>query len=271
MQRQQEASISIKMAEKQFLVHASGNLNELQNWKYQQLATDPVAPVEGQFWWNTSEDRLKHYDGTSVKTVAVLSDITSAMDFKGGYDAATNTPNLDSSPTAGTIFQGDFYYVTTAGTFYTEAVEVGDALIANTDDPAALTDWTRVQFNVDQATETVRGVAEIATTAEVTAGIDDARIVTPLKLAQALTGIASTFAVDLDGAGEASVSRTFAGGVTTWTVTHNLGSLDVQVENREIASGAQVLMEVVVVDANNVDISANGSVADNLYRTVIQG
>jgi hypothetical protein len=38
-----------------------------------------------------------------------------------------------------------------------------------------------------QATETVRGTAEIATTAEVTAGTDDARTVTPLKLLQRLT------------------------------------------------------------------------------------
>ena len=38
-------------------------------------------------------------------------------------------------------------------------------------------------FSYPQATETVKGVAEIATTAEVTAGTDDTRIVTPLKLA----------------------------------------------------------------------------------------
>ena len=35
------------------------------------------------------------------------------------------------------------------------------------------------------ASETVKGIAEIATKAEVTAGTDDARIVTPLKLKQA--------------------------------------------------------------------------------------
>ena len=36
------------------------------------------------------------------------------------------------------------------------------------------------------ATETVKGVAEIATQAEVTTGTDDTRIVTPLKLATAV-------------------------------------------------------------------------------------
>jgi hypothetical protein len=40
-------------------------------------------------------------------------------------------------------------------------------------------------FTNPPATETTMGVAEIATTAEVTAGVDDTRIVTPLKLASA--------------------------------------------------------------------------------------
>jgi Phage tail-collar fibre protein len=40
-----------------------------------------------------------------------------------------------------------------------------------------------------QATETVKGVAEIATTAEVTAGTDDTRMITPAKLAEALTNV----------------------------------------------------------------------------------
>lgn len=261
------------MAEIDHLVHLDGNLNELQNWKYQQLGTDPVAPVEGQFWYNTTEDRLKHYDGTSVQSVAVLTDITSAMDFKGGYDASANTPNLDSAPTAGTIFKGDFYYVTVGGTFFTETVEVGDALIANQDDPTTLAHWTRVQFNVDQATETVRGVAEIATQAETDAGTDDSRIVTPLKLVTYIgnQGYTKKFAVDLDGAGEASVTRVFAGGVTTFTVNHALGTSTVQVEVREIASGKTVLTEVDSVDANNVDIAFNGTVADDVYTVVIIG
>lgn len=259
------------MAEQDFAVHADGNLNELQNWLYHQLSADPGSPVAGQFWYNTTENRVKHYDGTSVKTVAVLSDITSAMDFKGGYNATTNTPNLDSAPTAGTIFHGDFYYVTTAGDFFTEAVEVGDALVANQDDPTALTHWTRVQFNVDQATESVRGVAEIATQAEVTTGTDDSRIVTPAKLAIELGTYVEVFAVDLDGAGEASVTRVFAGGVTTWTVNHALGTTDVQVQVRDISSGKLVVTEVDSVDANNVDIAVNGNVVDDTYRTVIQG
>lgn len=45
-------------------------------------------------------------------------------------------------------------------------------------------------FQYPPATETVKGVAEIATTAEVTAGEDDERIVTPAKLKSKLTSYA---------------------------------------------------------------------------------
>ena len=47
------------------------------------------------------------------------------------------------------------------------------------------TKWVVVGAAAANASETVKGIAELATQAEVTAGTDDARIVTPLKLKQA--------------------------------------------------------------------------------------
>jgi len=59
---------------------------------------------------------------------------------------------------------------------------------------------------------------------------------------------ALSFAVDLDSA-EASVTRVFAGGRTTFTVTHNLNTLDVKPQT--------------------VDVSRNGNIANGLFRAVI--
>ena len=81
-----------------------------------------------------------------------------ALIFQGGYDAATNTPDLDSSPSS-SIKQGWVYVVTAAGNFFTEVVEVGDLLIADSDAPTALTDWVTVQNNIGIATTTVAGIA----------------------------------------------------------------------------------------------------------------
>jgi hypothetical protein len=70
----------------------------------------------------------------------------SEMTYKGGYNAATNTPDLDTTPVATSI--GDMYTVTVAGTFFTAVVEAGDVIIAQQDSPTLETHWTIVNTNV---------------------------------------------------------------------------------------------------------------------------
>ena len=60
----------------------------------------------------------------AVKTF-VNNAIASTVDYIGGYDASTNTPNLDDVGNI-TVDKGDMYTVTVGGTFYTAAVSVGD-------------------------------------------------------------------------------------------------------------------------------------------------
>ena len=80
--------------------------------------------------------------------------------YQGGYNASTNTPNLDSPPT-GTVNRGFTYTVTVDGLFFTEQVRVGDLLIANIDTPTTLADWTTVQNNVDLADLTTVGIGNV--------------------------------------------------------------------------------------------------------------
>lgn len=84
-----------------------------------------------------------------------------ALIYQGGYNASTNTPNLDVPPT-GTINKGFTYTVTVDGLFFTEQVRVGDLLIANSNTPTTLADWTRVQNNIDLASTTTVGIASFA-------------------------------------------------------------------------------------------------------------
>ena len=58
------------MAEKKILTHLKsiGN-SELRGWAFERLATDPVAPTDGQVWENTADKVIRFYDGTSVKTL----------------------------------------------------------------------------------------------------------------------------------------------------------------------------------------------------------
>jgi len=81
--------------------------------------------------------------------------------YQGGYNAATNTPDLDSSPSA-SIKKGWTYTVTADGSFFTEQVRIGDVLIAEVDAPTALADWTTVQNNVDLASASQVGLGNVA-------------------------------------------------------------------------------------------------------------
>lgn len=80
--------------------------------------------------------------------------------YQGGYNAATNTPDLDSSPSA-SIKKGWTYTVTADGTFFTEQVRVGDVLIAEQDAPTALANWTTVQNNIDLADLSTVGIGNV--------------------------------------------------------------------------------------------------------------
>jgi len=86
--------------------------------------------------------------------------IVGGLIYQGGYDAATNTPDLDSSPSS-SIKKGWTYTVTADGTFFTEQVRVGDVLIAEPHAPTALANWTTVQNNIDLADATTIGLGNV--------------------------------------------------------------------------------------------------------------
>jgi len=83
--------------------------------------------------------------GTLATQAYVDAAVAGLLDYKGGYNASTNSPDLDSAPSG--IFKGDSYTVTAAGNFFAVAVEVGDFLIAQQDSPTLAAHWTIVQRN----------------------------------------------------------------------------------------------------------------------------
>ncbi|GAH01555.1 unnamed protein product, partial [marine sediment metagenome] len=85
--------------------------------------------------------------------------VVGGLVYQGGYDAATNTPDLTTSPNS--ILKGWTYTVTADGTFFGEQLRVGDVLIAEVNDPSALTDWTTVQNNIDLASLTQVGIGNV--------------------------------------------------------------------------------------------------------------
>lgn len=86
----------------------------------------------------------------SEMTAAIDAAVAGLYDHKGGYDAATNTPDLDSAPSG--VKVGDAYTCTVAGPFFGSAnLEVGDVIIANIDGASQQSDWTIVNKNIDDS------------------------------------------------------------------------------------------------------------------------
>ncbi len=177
--------------------------------------------------WVLDQDNMSSNDATKVPTqqsvkayvdTEVAAAVASEMSFKGDYNAATNSPDLDTTPVATAI--GDMYVVTVAGTFFTIDVEVGDTLIAETLNATTESEWTIVQANLDAAsikalyesnsdtnefsdseqtnlgnqsgtntgdevaaTTTTQGIVEIATQTEVNSGSDTTRTLNPSTFA----------------------------------------------------------------------------------------
>lgn len=87
---------------------------------------------------------------STAVAAAISNAVAGLYDNKGSYDASTNTPDLDTSPSG--IKNGDAYTVSVAGTFYTEGVEVGDVLISSQDNPTLLAHWAKVNKNISFGT-----------------------------------------------------------------------------------------------------------------------
>ena len=122
-----------------------GNLDVTGTGSFTGQVTIPQVPTAD------TDAASKHYVDQAV---------TGALSYQGAYNAATNTPDLDSSPSSN-IKTGWTYTVTVEGLFFTEQVRVGDVLIANNNAPTTLAEWTTVQNNIDLASLTTVGIGNV--------------------------------------------------------------------------------------------------------------
>ncbi len=117
--------------------------------------TDVITEAEGI---ENNDNDITIPTSAAVKAYAD-SLIVGGLIYQGSYDAATNNPDLTTSPNS--ILKGWTYTVTVEGTFFGEQLRVGDVLIAEENDPSALTDWTTVQNNIDLASLTQVGIGNV--------------------------------------------------------------------------------------------------------------
>ena len=169
--------------------------------------------------------------------------------YQGGYNASTNTPNLDDTPTI-VINTGFTYTVTADGLFFTEQVRVGDLIIANVDSPTTLADWTTVQNNVDLADLTTVGIGNV----NAGSGISVAYASGTATVTNTQTNASNTFAATIAASG---------------AVTHSLGTKDVIVQLYDVVTDETVYADVDRNSTSQVTVTF-ASTPTNSVRVLVQ-
>lgn len=169
--------------------------------------------------------------------------VVGGLIYQGGYDAATNTPNLDSPPTIAGIKKGWTYTVTVDGTFFTEQVRVGDVLIAEIDLPTTLADWTTVQNNIDIASLTQIGIGNV----NAGAGI----------------GVSYSNGTATITAATTSATGQITAGSLTGTVNHTFG-INTMVQTYDVATG-----DTVFCDVTRTTTSVTATIAQTSASNII--
>ena len=258
------------------------------NYILAQTAATAASTDTISFSDSTDSDTVKKSTLANIPMVALTAVKTYIDDavanegsFQGGYNAATNSPDLDTSPSSA-IQSGWLWAVTVGGNFFSEAVTPGDLIFANVDNPGAtFSNWTVVQSGQDIATAaatdgaSTKGIAgfdsaHFSTTANgwVQANLADATA-TGVSRVVAGTGIdvsvaSGVFTVSQEtGSGRskkivlnssgAGVAVATAGTVRTYTLTvdnaaiFNTGALaaDIMAECYKVSNGTTAYPEVV--------------------------
>lgn len=147
-----------------------GNINlnkkELQNAVIQNLATAPGTPVAGQIYFNTTDDKLYFYDGTTWQELpdgnTTANDFLTALSFNTGTGVLTGTVSNQTNPTvdldgryalSSSVGDGTLTMSTSAGlngsaTF--TANQTGNTTFAVSLDLSELADMTQTMLNTDE-------------------------------------------------------------------------------------------------------------------------
>ena len=246
--------------------------------------------------------RIQGVDTVSAGTDAVNKTyvdnaVVGNLVFQGGYNASTNSPNLDNNPSPNNIKKGWAYVVTVAGNFFTEAVEVGDFLFAQSDAPTTLADWVTVQNNVGLATNITPGIASFSVVSfDVSSGAVSLKntgvtaatygsVTTVPRIAinakgQITAAVSQTIAIphtavtDFDAEVDARITAreftaTNSGSGTSHIFTHSLNTNNVMVQIVDTSTLETVFAKVDRTSVSAVTVTTASSISAGAIRALI--
>jgi hypothetical protein len=247
------------------------------------VTIDADTSITGDLNMNTAKI-INLADPTANQDAATKNYVDSAivggLVYQGGYNAATNTPDLTTSPNS--IKKGWTYTVTADGTFFGEQLRIGDVLIAEQDNPSALANWTTVQNNIDLADLTTVGIGNVNAGGAIdvaysngtaTVSVEDSSATNKgAVIVAAGTGISVGYA-----SGTATVtntqtnaSNTFAATIAvSGAVTHSFGTKDVIVQLYDVVTDETVYADVDRNSTSQVTVTF-ASTPTNSVRVLVQ-
>lgn len=264
-----------------------GGISKIVRALMNPVASDPGTPVVGEVWYNTTDNRLKVEAAAGTRPLAFLDDVTAGSITGALWDAqsvvtavADNTPQatiLAASTVLGRRSTGDIGAVSFANLLADlEALGINADQLNGQSDTFYL---NRANHTGTQAASTISDfstAAQALIDASVNALVDSApgTLDTLNELAAALgddPNFATTVTNSLNAKPDKFAANIGNGALQTFTVNHALATTDVLVNVRQNSDGAVVDCQVVVTDANNVQITTNSTPATNAYRVVVIG
>jgi len=210
-----------------------GNVDNVQQIPMTYLDTDPTMSANS--------------DTKVPSQKAVKTYIDNAVDDTLKTPEAYNPTVTSQYPITyggASVQKGDSFRITASGTMNGTKVNAEDLLIALIDNPGQTpSNWQIAESNRDQATETTKGVLEIATQTEANIGADHTKAITPLTLAGKLVNYKTV----------RKYADTYSATLASFPVGHGLDTTDVQV--KIYADGVEVIGNIAIVDDNNLTVS----------------
>ena len=197
--------------------------------------------------------------------------------FQGSYNAATNTPALEGASNVA-LDQGDYFVVSVAGTFLSEALEPGDFIFAN-NAIAANSSPGIGNYTVVQADANIAGAgATDGATQKGVAGFDSANFDVSVNGWVQLSSQRNPYGRKQLLNNTAPSSRAEAGGETTFTLDlasatlFGTGTLSQNV-TVEVTDGSAPF-ETVYAHVNrsgsaSMTVAFSGSIANNTYQVLL--